>query len=66
MSALWSGDVMIATGLVETYSTPAVSRPMATHHYNLDQFMEAYRVFADVAQTGTLKGVLARSTVGAH
>ena len=56
----WSGDVMSATGLVETYSAPAGSRPMAAHHDNLDQFMEAYRVFAVVAQTVTLKGVLAR------
>ena len=76
LETLWTRDVTITTGLVDTYSTPTLSRLMATHqldaahfathHYNLDQFMEAYRVFADAAQTGALKVVLTRSTVGAH
>ena len=37
----------------------------ATHHFQLE-VMEAYEVFADAAETGALKVVLTRSTVGAH
>ncbi len=72
LETLWTRDVTITTGLVDTYSTPTLSRLMATrqldaarfatHHYKLDQFMEAYRVFADAAQTGALKVVLTRAT----
>ena len=56
----------ITTGLVDTYSTPTLSRLMATHHDDLDQFMEAYRVFPDTRRPGALKVVLARATVGMH
>src|SRR5450631_2556688 len=53
---LWSRDVTITTGLVDTYSTPTLLRltrghqieagRFVTHHFNLDQFEEAYDVFA--------------------
>jgi alcohol dehydrogenase len=32
-----------------------------THHFNLDQFDEAYDVFANAADTGALKVVLTRA-----
>lgn len=32
-----------------------------THHFRLDQFIEAYDVFARAADTGALKVVLTRS-----
>ena len=52
----------ITTGLVDTYSTPTLSRLIGTgqlnadrfvtHHFGLSAFMEAYDVFADASRTG--------------
>ncbi len=71
LEELWIRDVTITTGLVDTYSTPTLLRLIAshhvaagrfvTHHFGLDQFMEAYDVFARAADTGALKVVLTRS-----
>jgi alcohol dehydrogenase len=71
LEALWTRDVTITTGLVDTYSTPTLSRLMttrqldgarfATHHFTFDEFMTAYEVFSDAAGTGALKVVLTRA-----
>lgn len=71
LETLWTRDVTITTGLVDTYSTPTLSRLVAahlvnaarfaTHHFALEQFMEAYDVFANAADTGALKVVLTSS-----
>jgi len=71
LETLWTRDVTITTGLVDTYSTPTLSRLIAahlvnaarfaTHHFALEQFMEAYDVFANAADTGALKVVLTSS-----
>ncbi|MGI8708927.1 MAG: zinc-dependent alcohol dehydrogenase family protein [Actinomycetota bacterium] len=68
---LWIKDVTIRTGLVDTYSTPTLLRLLeahqldvskfATHAFGLDQFLDAYDVFARAADTGALKVVLTRS-----
>jgi alcohol dehydrogenase len=68
---LWIRNVTIRTGLVDTYSTPTLLRLVAsrqlhadrfvTHHFRLDQFMEAYDVFSHAADTGALKVALSRS-----
>ncbi|MDX6231292.1 MAG: alcohol dehydrogenase [Nocardioidaceae bacterium] len=68
---LWSRDVTITTGLVDTYTTPTLLRLVMsqqldadrfiTHHFELNQFEEAYDVFARAADTGALKVVLTRS-----
>ena len=68
---LWIRNVTIRTGLVDTYSTPTLLRLTAshhldagrfvTHHFALDDFMEAYDVFARAGDTGALKVVLTRS-----
>jgi alcohol dehydrogenase len=70
LEELWSKDVTITTGLVDTYSTPTFLRLLAghqldaskfaTHHFALEQFMEAYEVFANAADTGALKVVVTR------
>ena len=70
LEELWSKDVTITTGLVDTYSTPTFLRLLAghqmdatkfaTHHFTLEQFMEAYEVFANAADTGALKVVVTR------
>jgi alcohol dehydrogenase len=72
LETLWTRDVTITTGLVDTYSTPTLSRLMATgqlkadrfatHHFNFDQFIEAYDVFSRAAETGALKVVLTRAS----
>jgi alcohol dehydrogenase len=60
--------VTITTGLVDTSSTPTLSRLMATrqlnaerfatHHFSFNDFIEAYDVFSNAAETGALKVVL--------
>ena len=62
---LWSRDVTITTGLVDTFTTPKllamVARgqlepaKMITHRFGFDDFAQAYDVFADAAATGALK-----------
>jgi alcohol dehydrogenase len=71
LEELWSKDVTITTGLVDTFSTPTLlklvtSRQMdagrfVTHHFTMDQFMEAYDVFARAGDTGALKVVVTRA-----
>ncbi len=70
LEELWIRNVTITTGLVDTFSTPTLLRlaqghqmdvdRFVTHHFNLDQFDEAYDVFARAADTGALKVVLTR------
>jgi alcohol dehydrogenase len=70
LEELWIRNVTITTGLVDTYSTPTLLRlaqghqmnvdHFITHHFTLDQFDEAYDVFARAADTGALKVVLTR------
>jgi alcohol dehydrogenase len=67
---LWIRNITITTGLVDTYSTPKLLDMlvagqldlghMVTHRFGLDQFSEAYDVFADPIRTGALKVVLSR------
>ncbi len=71
LEELWIRDVTITTGLVDTYTTPTLLRLLinkqldagrfVTHHFTLDQFEEAYDVFARAGETGALKVVLSRS-----
>ena len=68
LEELWTRDVTITTGLVDTYSTPMLLRlvasgqldakPFITHHFGFDRFMEAYDTFKNAAETGALKVVL--------
>jgi alcohol dehydrogenase len=68
---LWIRNVTITTGLVDTYSTPTLLKMlgsgqldvghMITHRFGFDDFVEAYRTFADPTQTGALKVLLTRS-----
>jgi alcohol dehydrogenase len=66
----WIRDITITTGLVDTSSTPTLMRlmttgqidakPFITHHFDMDDFEEAYDVSARAADTGALKVVLTR------
>ena len=65
---LWIRNVTITTGLVDTYSTPTLlkltstrqieANRFITHHFGMDDFIEAYDVFARAGETGALKVVL--------
>ncbi len=69
LETLWTRDVTITTGLVDTYSTPTLLRlatgghldaaQFVTHHFALDDMIEAYDTFAHAADTGALKVILA-------
>lgn len=71
LEQLWTKDVTITTGLVDTYSTPTLLRlvtshlldaeKFVTHHFPMNDFVSAYRVFHDAADTGALKVILTRS-----
>ena len=66
----WIRNITITTGLVDTYSTPTLLRLVTsgqidagrfiTHRFALDEFDEAYDVFARAGETGALKVVLSR------
>jgi alcohol dehydrogenase len=70
LESLWIRNVTMTTGLVDTYSTPTLLKLVATHqieasrfvthHFALDQMMEAYDVFGRAGETGALKVVLTR------
>jgi len=66
----WIRDLTITTGLVDTFTIPVLlelvrtrqidARTFITHHFGLDDFDEAYDVFARSGETGALKVVLSR------
>jgi alcohol dehydrogenase len=68
LEELWTKDVTITTGLVDTYSTPTLLRLMmsnqldvarfVTHHFAFNEFIKAYDIFRDAGETGALKVVL--------
>jgi alcohol dehydrogenase len=65
---LWTKDVTITTGLVDTFTTPRLLNliaegrldptPFATHRFALDETLDAYDTFAAAAETEALKVVL--------
>ena len=73
LERLWIRDVLITTGLVDTFSTPKLLKlisdgrldptPFATHRFTLAETEEAYDVFADAAETNALKVVLTADPV---
>lgn len=68
LETLWSHDVTITTGLVDTYSTPTLLRlatggqldaaQFVTHRFAMHDMLEAYDTFARAADTGALKVVI--------
>ncbi|MDX6593477.1 MAG: alcohol dehydrogenase [Gaiellales bacterium] len=73
LETLWSRNVTITTGLVDTSTIPQLMKlvaqgrldpaAMATHRFALADTMAAYDVFADAAVSGALKVVLDGSPV---
>jgi alcohol dehydrogenase len=72
LERLWTRNVTITTGLVDTYSTPTLLRLLVskqidvarfiTHRFTFDEFIHAYDVFANAADTGARKVVLTHTT----
>jgi len=68
MENLWIQNVTIATGLVNTNTTPMLLKTvqsgkvepnrLITHRFKLDQIEEAYRVFSDAAKEKALKVII--------
>lgn len=67
---LWTRDVTITTGLVDTWSTPRLLKLMSsgrldpqkfvTHRFGLSEILDAYDVFSRAGDTGALKVMLHR------
>jgi alcohol dehydrogenase len=73
LEKLWIKDVTITTGLVDTRTIPQLlslieggrldPTVLATHHFPMDQAMEAYEVFGNAAKSHALKVVLEGTAV---
>jgi alcohol dehydrogenase len=68
LEKLWARNITITTRLVDTVSTPLLlktveskklqPRQLITHHFRLDQIMDAYETFANAAKEKALKVIL--------
>ncbi len=73
LEKLWTRDVTVTTGLVDTNTIPQLMKLVAdgrldptvfaTHHFPLEDTMSAYDTFTDAANTAALKVVLEGSEV---
>ena len=71
LERLWSRDLTITTGLVDTSSMPILLRLLATgqlnarrfvtHRFDFGEFIQAYDTFSNARETGALKVLLSRS-----
>jgi alcohol dehydrogenase len=76
LETLWTRDVTVTTGLVDTYTIPQLMKLVAsgrldptifaTHRFPLEDTMTAYDTFADAATTNALKVVLHGDQTDAH
>ena len=68
LEKLWSQNIAITTRLVDTVTTPMLLKSvqskkidptrLITHHFKLDQVLEAYDTFARAADTKALKVII--------
>ncbi len=68
LEKLWSSNVTITTRLVDTVTTPLLlktvqskklePKQLITHHFKLDQIVEAYETFGNAAKEKALKVIL--------
>jgi alcohol dehydrogenase len=68
LEALWARNITITTRLVDTVTTPMLFKTvqskkiqpsqLITHHFRLDQIIEAYAVFGNAAREKALKVIL--------
>lgn len=68
LERLWSHNITLTTGLVDTYTTPKLlkmvqsgrvePKRLITHHFRLDAIMDAYNTFSNAARERALKVIL--------
>lgn len=68
LERLWSHNITITTRLVDTVTTPMLMKTLQaekilphkliTHHFKLDEILEAYDTFSKAASTGALKVII--------
>ncbi len=68
LETLWSKNITITTGLVDTFTTPMLFKTvqseklnpnkLITHHFKLDQVIEAYEIFGNAEKEKALKVIL--------
>jgi alcohol dehydrogenase len=68
LERLWSHNITLTTGLVDTYTTPMLlstveskrlePKKLVTHRFTLDRIMDAYDTFSDAAHSRALKVVI--------
>ncbi len=68
LETLWDRNITITTRLVDTVSTPLLlatlgagkidPKKLITHHFKLDQILEAYETFGHAADTKALKVII--------
>ncbi len=68
LETLWSKNITITTGLVDTFSTPMLfknvqsgklePKKLITHHFKLEQIIQAYDTFKNASKEKALKIVL--------
>ena len=68
LETLWSKNITITTGLVDTFSTPMLfknvqsgklePKKLITHHFKLEQIIEAYDTFEHASKEKALKIIL--------
>ncbi len=68
LDKLWSQNITLTTRLVDTVSTPMLMKTvesgklqpglLITHHFTMDQLMQAYDTFGDAANSHALKVII--------
>jgi alcohol dehydrogenase len=71
LDTLWAQNITLTTGLVDTTTTPMLLKTvlagklmpaqLITHHFSLDQIMQAYDTFGDAVTEHTLKVIITNS-----
>ena len=69
LERLWAQNIAITTRLVDTATTPMLLKMLQskkidptrliTHHFTLEQMLDAYDTFARAAETQALKVIIA-------
>ena len=72
LERLWSHNITLTTGLVDTYTTPMLlstveskrlePKKLVTHRFTLDRIMDAYNTFSDAAHSRALKVVISNQS----
>jgi alcohol dehydrogenase len=68
LERLWSHNITLTTGLVDTYTTPMLlstvqskklePAKLITHHFSLNEILQAYETFGDATRTEALKVII--------